>query len=69
MAKISDHEKEAIIEELAEEFPGDTMMQELHLIRHVHQHETEGLNIEEKIDYFRRKAAQMSAGPIPDNVQ
>ena len=61
MRKIPDHERQAIMEELAKEFPGDKMMQEIHLVRHIHQSETEGMTTADKIDYFRRKADQVSA--------
>jgi hypothetical protein len=60
MRKISDHERKVLIEELAKEFPGDSMMQELHLVRCIHQLETEGMAIADKITYFRRKAEQIS---------
>ena len=61
MRKISDHERKILIEELAKEFPGDSMMQELHLVRCIHQLETEGMDVADKIAYFRRKAEQVSA--------
>ena len=51
-------------EELAEEFPGDQMMQELHLVRRVHQLETEGMDPADRIQYYRRKAERVSGGSV-----
>ena len=62
MRKISDQERQTILEELIKEFPGDLMMQELHLVRRIHQLETEGMNLVDKIEYYRRKSGKVSAG-------
>lgn len=64
MRKISDQERQTILEELIKEFPGDLMMQELHLVRRIHQLETEGMNLADKIEYFRRKSEKVSAGSV-----
>ena len=62
MREISHKELQAIREELANEFPGDQMMQELHLVRRVHQLETEGMGQADRIQYYRRKGEEVSGG-------
>ena len=59
MREISHQELQAIQEELASEFPGDQMMQELHLVRRIHQLETEGMDPADRIQYYRRKGDQV----------
>ena len=56
MKTITDRERGILLAELAQEFPGDAMMQELHLIRRIHQLETEGMDIAERAAYYREKA-------------
>lgn len=57
MREIPEQEREAIRRELAEEFPNDELMQEIHYVRRIHQLETEEMSVEEKIAYYRKKAA------------
>ena len=64
MREISPQERQAIQEELANEFPGDQMMQELHLVRRVHQLETEGMDQADRIQYYRRKGEEVSGGSV-----
>ena len=59
MREISPQERQTIQEELASEFPGDQMMQELHLVRRIHQLETEGMDPADRIQYYRRKGDQV----------
>lgn len=67
MREISPQERQTIQEELAREFPGDQMMQELHLIRRIHQLETEGMEPADRIEYYRQKGEQVSGGSVLAN--
>ena len=67
MREISPQERQTIQEELAKEFPGDQMMQELHLVRRIHQLETEGMDPADRIQYYRRKGEEVSGGPVLAN--
>ena len=64
MSEISPRELQGIQEELAKEFPGDQMMQELHLVRRIHQFETKGMDPANRIEYYRRKSQQVSGGAV-----
>ena len=67
MRPISDQERKTILKELTKEFPGDPMLQELHFVRCIHQIETEGMNLADKIAYFRRKAEKIVSGSVTVN--
>ena len=67
MREISPQERQTIQEDLAKEFPGDQMMQELHLVRRIHQLETEGMDPADRIQYCRRKGEEVSGGPVLAN--
>ena len=62
MRTITDREREILLAELAQEFPGDVMMQELHLIRHIHQRKTEGMDMAGRAAYYRKKAGNRVTG-------
>jgi hypothetical protein len=64
MRTITDRERGILLAELAQEFPGDAMMQELHLIRRIHQLETEGMDIAERAAYYREKASNRVRGKV-----
>ena len=67
MREISPQERQTIQEELAKEFPGDQMMQELHLVRRIHQLETEGIDPADRIQYYRRKGEKVTGGSVLTN--
>jgi len=64
MRTITDRERGILLAELAQEFPGDAMMQELHLIRRIHQLETEGMDIAGRAAYYREKAGNRVRGEV-----
>jgi len=67
MREISHQERQTIQEELAKEFPGDQMMQELHLVRRIHQLETEGMDPADRAQYYRRKGEGVLRGSVLAN--
>ena len=67
MREISPKERQTIQEELAKEFPGDQMMQELHLVRRIHQLETEGMDLADRIQFYRRKGEKVSGDSVLAN--
>jgi len=54
MATPDEKQRQAILESVRREFPGDEMMQELHYIRRLHQLETEGMSAAEEIAYYEQ---------------
>lgn len=52
MAKVPAELKKKILEDVRSEFPGDEMMQEIHLSRQIHYYKTKDLSNAEKIRYF-----------------
>ncbi|OPZ02034.1 MAG: hypothetical protein BWZ09_02608 [Alphaproteobacteria bacterium ADurb.BinA305] len=58
MKELGDAEKARMWEEVREEFPDDPMMQELHYIRLVQQHQIEGLSPQERVQFYERAAAR-----------
>lgn len=67
MREISSQERQTIQEDVAKEFPGDQMMQELHLVRRIHQLETEGMGPTDRIQYYRRKGEEVSGASVLAN--
>jgi hypothetical protein len=61
MREISEQERRDVLREVTEEFPDDDMMREIHLVRRLHQLQTEGMGPEEKIAFYRRKAEGLGA--------
>jgi hypothetical protein len=52
MPKVTDELMNRIRAEVNREFPGDEMMQDIHLARQIHYYETKDLSLEEKIRYY-----------------
>lgn len=61
MREITDQERTTMLKEVAAEFPHDELMQEIHYVRRVHQLQTEGMSVAEKIAFYRRKAESVIA--------
>lgn len=53
MIELSEAEQQAIWEEVRKEFPDDEMMQELHYVRRLHQLQTKGLSVAERIAFYQ----------------
>lgn len=53
MIELSDAERYAIREEVRKEFQDDEMMQELHYVRRLHQLQTKGLSVAERIGFYQ----------------
>ncbi|CAN5552249.1 hypothetical protein BH24GEM3_BH24GEM3_10820 [soil metagenome] len=45
------------------EFPDDELMQEIRYVQRIHQLKTEGMSLEEKIAYYRKKAGGVAVEP------
>ena len=52
MRKITSKDKERFRRRVEKEFPGDEMMQELHLIRLIHHHQLRGLSGKERVRFY-----------------
>jgi len=53
MIELTEAEQQAIWEEVRKEFPDDELMQELHYVRRLHQLQTEGLSVAERIAFYQ----------------
>jgi hypothetical protein len=53
MIHLSEAEHQAIWQEVRKEFPDDEMMQELHYVRRLHQLQTKGLAVAERIAFYQ----------------
>ena len=58
MAAVSDTDRERIREEVAEEFPGDPLMQDIHFIRQLHHLETRDMTPAQRVSFYRKRAPE-----------
>jgi len=54
MRILSETEKQAIWEEVRQEFPDDDTMQQIHYVRLLHYYQTEGMTFEEKRAFYQQ---------------
>lgn len=63
MKQLTDSEKEQLWEEVRREFPDDEMMQQIHYVRLLHYHQTEGFSARERIRFFERSVKREKVRP------
>ena len=56
MRDLGDAEKQQLMEEVRNDFPGDEVMQQVHYVRLLHYMETKGLSAEERVRFFQTGA-------------
>ena len=52
MRDLTHSEKERLWEAVRKEFPDDDMMQEVHYVRLLHYHQSQGLSPRERVDFY-----------------
>ena len=55
MRIISEAEKQAIWEEVREEFPDDDTMQQVHYVRLLHYYQMQGMTPAQKLDFYKQQ--------------